>query len=88
MCHACRGTRLVTDPTGTVHARGSEMKMPNCCTASLDASTLGMVFRSMEEGLIAVVLRFAPASHCGPCTGGESSSFNALRWASTFDRFS
>jgi len=27
MCHACRGTRLVTDPTGTVHARGSEMKI-------------------------------------------------------------
>ena len=40
MCHACRGTRLVTDPTGTVHARGSEVKIRDCCTASRGPSTL------------------------------------------------
>ena len=59
MCHACRGTRLVTDPTGTVHARGSEMKISGLLHRITGASTRGTVFYDAIRGLIASMLRLA-----------------------------
>ena len=56
-CHACRGTRLVTDPTGTVHARGSEMKISGLLHRITGASTRERVFYDAVRGLVASVLR-------------------------------
>jgi hypothetical protein len=38
-CAAHLGTLHITDTTGTVHARGSEMKVLDCCTAAEAPST-------------------------------------------------
>lgn len=69
VCHACRGTRLVTDPTGTVHARGSEMKMRDCCTAARTASTLLAMSPDASMVVIASLLRLCLGSipAPGPC---------------------
>jgi hypothetical protein len=62
VCHACRGTRLVTDPTGTVHARGSEMKMRDCCTAARTASTLLAMFPRWQHGGYRLTVAVTPRS--------------------------
>lgn len=66
MCHACRGTRLVTDPTGTVHARGSEMKISGLLHRGMGASTRGTVFYDAIQRLIASMLRLARNIRCEP----------------------
>gem|GEM_PF-6718009 len=62
MCHARRGTRLVTDPTGTVHARGSEMKISGLLHRGIWTSTLGMPSCNAKEAVLPLCCVFGVAA--------------------------
>ena len=73
VCRACHGTRLVTDPTGTVHARGSEVKMQDCCTAS-SRGQYEMRVSGPGAGFYGHGVAMAPTCDEGPRSGQAALS--------------